>query len=156
MHGTWSLRNICRMHNYPGKLILKYRGLGLSSPHQRVGVRAGNSFMPTSDAGVCIQIDRKPAHISNIAQCVNLIRNSQATSSQRSRVAQNMVLIYKCHPPQHHLASLPVGQCLKILASHLRQSIRENFKGWLEIFPGNVWESDLSRLIKGRERKTLK
>ena len=98
MHGKWSLRNICRMHNYPGKLILKYRGQGLSSPHQWVGVRAGNSFMPTSDAGVCIQIDRKPAHISNIAQCVNLIRNSQATSSQRSRVAQNMVLIYKCHP----------------------------------------------------------
>ena len=86
------------------------------------------------------------SYISNIAQCVNLIRNSQATSSQSSRVAQNMVLIYKCHPPHHHLASLPVGQCLNILASHLRQSILENFKGWLEIFPGNVWESDLSRL----------
>ena len=146
VHGTWSLRNICRMHNYPGKLILKYRGerpgLGLLSPHQWVGVRAGNSFMPTSDAGVCIQIDRKPAHISyisNIAQCVNLIRNSQATSSQSSRVAQNMVLIYKCHPPHHHLASLPVGQCLNILASHLRQSILQRMTGDISWECVGIW-----------------
>ena len=75
---TWSLRNICRMHNYPGKLIYKYRGLGPLSAHQWVGVRAGNSFMPTRDAGVCIQIDRKPpAPISNIAVCVNLITGAR-------------------------------------------------------------------------------
>ena len=125
----WSLRNICRMHNYPGKQIHKYRGLGLLSPISEWESGLGTSFIPTSDAGVCIQIDRKPPHISNIAHCVNLIHIIQATSSQSPRVAQNMVLINKCHPPLQYLASLPAGQCLRVLASHRRQSSRENFRG---------------------------
>ena len=139
---TWSLWNICRMHNYPGKLY-KYRGLGLLSSHQWVGVRSGNSFMPIWDAGVCIQIDRKPELQSQTSHSASIWSLSQGNRfPERARVAQNMVLILKCHP-LYSLTSC--GQCLQVLASSLRQSIRENLRAWLEIFPGNVWESGLRR-----------
>ena len=125
MHG---LCNICTLQNYPGKLIYKYRDLLLLSIRHQSGLcqRAGNSDMRVVTQVFVFTVTGSSLHISSITH--NRIRKQSGNRFPESKSCIKHGLNWKISSPLHFSVTSP-WQCLGVLASHLRQSSRENLAG---------------------------